>query len=104
MVLRELFGSVDLTRAQAFYIYELTEIIMVSKDEDLVFATFQVVAPSFKDFNNSQELLIVGFVSSLSGGHLLREKGYWILLANFGFRRIWIFVGHMTRKMLIRSH
>ncbi len=49
---------------------------MVSKDEDLIFAAFYVVAPSFKDFNNSQELLIVGFVSSLSGDHLSREKGY----------------------------
>ncbi len=59
---------------------------MVSKNEDLVFTAFQVVTPSLKGFNNSQELLIVGFVPSLSGDHLLKEKDYWVPLANFGFR------------------
>ncbi len=53
VVLRELLGPADLTRAQVFCIYESTEVIIVSKDEDLVFAAFQVVAPSFKGFNNS---------------------------------------------------
>ncbi len=77
---------------------------MVSKDKDLVFLAFQVVVLSLKGFNDSQELLIVSLVPSLSGDHLLREKGYWVPLANFGFRRIWIFVGHVTRKMLIRGH
>ncbi len=85
-VSRELLGPADLTRAQTFHIHESAEVIMVSKDEDLVFAVFQVVAPSLKGFNDSQELLIVGFVPSLSGDHLLREKGYWVPLANFGFR------------------
>ncbi len=101
VVSRELLGPTDLTRAQAFHIQKSTEVIMVSKDKDLLFAALQVVAPSLKGFNNSQELLIVGFVPSLSGDHLSREKGYWMLLANFGFGRIWIFVGHMTGKMLI---
>ncbi len=76
VVLRERLGSTDLTRAQTFRIHELTEDTIVSKDEDLVFATFQVVAPSFKGFNNSKEFLIVAFVLSLSRDHLLREKAY----------------------------
>ncbi len=88
--LRELFGPADLKKAQAFCIYELTEVIIVSKDKDLVFAAFKVVAPSLKGFNDSQELLIVSLVPSLSGKYLLREKGYWITLANFGIRRNWI--------------
>ena len=71
VVLRELLGPVDLTKAQAFHIYELTEVIMVNKDKDLVFAAFQVVVPSLKSFNNSQEFLIVSLVSSLSENHLL---------------------------------
>ncbi len=86
VVLRKLLGLADLTRAQAFRIHELAEVIVVSKDEDLVFVAFQVVAPGLKGFNDSQELLIVGFVPSLSGDHLSREKGYWVPLANFGFR------------------
>ncbi len=79
---------------------------MVSKDKDLVFAAFQVVAPSLKGFNDSQELLIVGFIPSLSGDHFSREKGYWVPLANFGLWkiRIWIFVGYVTGRMLIRGH
>ncbi len=76
VVSRELLGPADLTRAQAFRIHKSTEVIMVSKDKDLVFVAFQVVALSLKGFNNSQELLIVGFVPSLSRDHLLREKGY----------------------------
>ncbi len=63
---------------------------MVSKDEGLIFATLQVVAPSLKGFNNSQELLIVGFVPSLSGNYFSKEKGYWVLLTNFRLRRNWI--------------
>ncbi len=86
VVSRELLGPADLTRAQAFRIHESAEVIMVNKNEDLVFAAFQVVAPSLKGFNNSQELLIVGFVPSLSGDHLPREKGYGVPVANFGVR------------------
>ena len=52
VVSRELLGPADLTRAQAFCIHESTEVIMVSKDEDLVFAAFQVVAPSLESLNN----------------------------------------------------
>ncbi len=90
VVSRELLDLVDLMRAQAFRIHESTEVIIVNTDEDLVFAVFQVVAPSLKDFNDSQELLIMGFVPSLSGDHLLREKDYWVPFTNFGLKRNWI--------------
>ncbi len=76
VVSRDFLSPADLTRAQVFCIHESTEVIMVSKDENLVFAAFQVVAPSLKGFNDSQELLIVSFVLSLSGDHLSREKSY----------------------------
>ncbi len=89
-VLRELLGLADLMRAQTFRIHESTEVIMVSKDKDFIFAAFQVVAPSLKGFNNSQKLLIVSLVPSLSRDHLSREKGYWMPLTNFGFRKNWI--------------
>ncbi len=38
VVSKELLGPVDLTRAKAFHIYILTEVVIVSKDYDLVFA------------------------------------------------------------------
>ena len=47
---------------------------MVRKDEDLVFAALQIVAPSLKGLNNGQELLIVGLLAGLSKDHLLRKK------------------------------
>ncbi len=90
MISRELLGTTDLIRAQAFRIHESTEVIMVSKDKDLTFAAHQVVLPSLKGFNDSQEFLIVGFVPNLSGDNLSREKGYWVPLTNFGLRRNWI--------------
>ncbi len=40
VILREFLGPVDLTRAQAFCIHELIEIIMVSKDKDFIFVAF----------------------------------------------------------------
>ncbi len=40
VVSRELLGPANLTRAQAFCIHKLTEVIMVSKEEDLIFAAF----------------------------------------------------------------
>ncbi len=88
VVSREILGPAELTRAQAFRIHKSTEVIMVSKDKDLIFAAFQVLAPSRKSFNNSQELLIVGFVPSLSRDHLSSKKGYWMPLANFGLKKI----------------
>ncbi len=76
VVLRELLGPADLMKAQVLRIHESTDVIMVSKDKDLVFAAFQVVVPTLKDFNNSRELLIIGFIPSPSGDYLSREKGY----------------------------
>ena len=61
---------------------------MVSKDGDLVFLAFQVVAPSLKNFNNSQKLLVVSFILSLSKNNFLREKSYEMQLINLGFRKI----------------
>ena len=52
VVLRELLGPADLKRAQAFYIYELMEVIIVNKDKNLVFAAFQVEALSLESLNN----------------------------------------------------
>ena len=34
------FGLTDLIKTQILYIYELTEVIIISKNKDLVFAIF----------------------------------------------------------------
>ena len=40
VVLRELLGSADLTRAQTLHIYELRAVIKVNKDKNLIFSSF----------------------------------------------------------------
>ena len=53
MVLKELLSSVDLSKAQSLCIDEITKVVVVYEDEHLVIATFQIVTPCFKGFNNS---------------------------------------------------
>ncbi len=76
VISRELLGLVDLTKAQTLHIYESAEVIIVSKDENLVFAAFYIVALSVEGFNYGQRLLIVDFVPNLNRDHLSRKKGY----------------------------
>ena len=40
MVIKELLGPIDLFGAQDFYIHETAKIVMVHKNNNLVFATF----------------------------------------------------------------
>ena len=103
VVLKELLGPADTTKAQIFCIQESKEVIMVNKNEDLIFATFQVMAPSLKSFNNNKKLLIVSLIPSLSENHFWKKKDYLIPSTNFGFVKIWImiFMGHMIGKKLI---
>ena len=52
LVPREFLGLLDLPRIQALGINESVEIVMVSKDEDLVFAALQVMASSLEGLND----------------------------------------------------
>ena len=76
MVLRELLGPADLSGAQALCIHETTEVIVVCKDENLMFATFQIVTPRLEDLDNSQKFTVVGLIQSLCRDHFPRKKGY----------------------------
>ncbi len=40
VVLRELWGLADLTRAQTLWNYKLVEVIIISKDKNFIFAAF----------------------------------------------------------------
>ncbi len=47
----------------------------------------------------------MSLVLNLCRNYFLREKGYWVLLANFELREIrMIFVGYVIRRSLIQSH
>lgn len=59
---------------------------------------------SFKDFNNSQRLIVVGFVTSFGKDHFLRNKNYSVSWTNFGLGRNAIFVRHMIGRMMIQEN
>ena len=52
MLLKDFLSLADLSRAQALYIHKITKVIVVFKFKNLMFATFQVVVPSFECSNN----------------------------------------------------
>lgn len=52
MISREFLCAADLTKTRTFCIYKLVEVIMISKNEDLVFVGLQVVVLSLESLNN----------------------------------------------------
>ena len=76
MILKELLSPTDLLGAEIFWIYEMTEIIVVYKEENLMLATFQIVALSFEYFNDGKKLIVVGLISSLCRNYFPRKKRY----------------------------
>lgn len=76
MILKEFLGSANLTKAQVFYIYKLTGVIIFNKNKDYIFITFQVVMLSLKSLNNSYKLLFIGFIIGLNKDQLLKKKRY----------------------------
>lgn len=53
VILRELLGLLNLSRAQTFYIYKLTKVIVICQNKHLFFTIFKIVLLSFKSLNNS---------------------------------------------------
>ena len=53
MILKKLLNLINLSKAQIFYIYEITKVIIIYKNENLVFLAIQVIKPNFKYFNNN---------------------------------------------------
>lgn len=74
MVLRDLLGLTNLLRAYTFNIYKLSEVVIVNKIKNFLFAIFQVLMLSIKGFTHGQELLIIGSITSFIRDYFLREK------------------------------
>lgn len=66
IVLKQCLSSIHLSRAKAFYILKLTQIVMISKNEDLILATFQIMMPDFKNFNNCRKYAIIDLYQVLA--------------------------------------
>lgn len=76
MVLKELLSSANLAKTQTLCIHKIIEILIISKNQDLVFAAFQVVAPCLEGFNNNKDLTIMRFIPNFNRYYLSKEKGY----------------------------
>ena len=74
-------GSTDLYKAQVLCIYKTAKIVVVYKDEKLIFIIFLVVLPGLENLDNSQKLVVVGLVLCLYRNHLFQKECYWISLA-----------------------
>ena len=81
IVLGELLSPINLSGAQAFYIYKMAKIIIIHKNKNFIFAIFEVVLLCFENFNNSQKFINVGFILNFYRNHFFKKKYYWILLA-----------------------
>ena len=53
IILKEFFGPIDLSRAQTFYIYKITKIVIVYENKNLMLIAFQGMTPYFKGFDNN---------------------------------------------------
>ena len=73
MILAELLGLLNLARTQVLCIHETTKVVIIGKNESLVFATFKIMSPYFKSLNNGQKLTVMSFVSSFGKNHFIRE-------------------------------
>lgn len=93
----------DLLGTETLYIYELIEVILFGEIEDFMLAVFQVLVPSFKGFNNSQKIFIVGFLPAQSWDHLSGKKDYGMPLANFASAKIWVYVSHVRQNSLAKN-
>lgn len=83
VIISELLGLLALIRAQVLCIHKSTKVIKVYQDNNLIFATFQIIISSLKGFNNSQKLLIVNLVPSFGGDYYSKKKAtryYWLIL------------------------
>ena len=71
MIAKKLLSLPDLTRTQAFCIYEAAKVVLVDKNKDYVLIIFYIMPLCFESLNNGQKLIVVSFVSSFGWNHFL---------------------------------
>lgn len=72
--MREFLGPANLIKTQAFYIYELINVIIAIRNENHIFAAFHVVVTNLKHFNYSSKLLILNFIQNFYKYFLFCKK------------------------------
>ncbi len=51
---------------------------MVCKQEIFILAALQIVSSGLEDFNNGQQLAVIGLLLSLYRNYLPEKNGYWM--------------------------
>ncbi len=72
----QFLSPLNLLRAQAFCIHEALEVVVICKYENFMLVAFEVVLLCFEHFNDGQQLIVVGLITSLCRNHLFGEKAY----------------------------
>ena len=53
VILKELLGLANLSRAQVFCIHKIIKVIIISNNKYFMFRTFQILVSYLKSFNNN---------------------------------------------------
>ena len=61
MILKKLFNLINLFKTQVFCIHKIIEIILISKNKNLIFIALKIIMTSLKCINNNQEIAIMSF-------------------------------------------
>lgn len=66
IVTKKLLGLTYLILSQFFNIHKLIEVVIVYKDKNVIFTTFEIILLDFEHFDNSQKLIITSFILSFT--------------------------------------
>ena len=66
IVTKKLLGLTYLILSQFFNIHKLIKVVIVYKDKNVIFTTFEIILLDFEHFDNSQKLIITSFILSFT--------------------------------------
>lgn len=103
IISKKFSNPIDFSYVSASSIYELSKLVIVRKNKEVLFTVFQSVTPSFKNINSCQKFLIENLINRFRGDHILKEQSQIVWLANLRQKKYWMVVGYVIKKMLILS-
>lgn len=80
--IEKVFEPIQLVRCLSSSYLQFERYCYNPQKQNILIASFQVMATSFEGFNNGREFLIVSFIPGLSKSYLPWEKDYIVPLAN----------------------
>lgn len=78
MIPRQLLRLLNLPGTQVFYIHEVAKIVMICKNKNFIFTTFEVIWLGLEGFRNNHQLIVISLISRLYQDYFLGEECHWI--------------------------